>query len=251
MKTLSLDQAYDAESQARVEQISHMKDSKFVLHYFPVHTYVTSIRFQLIFAGVEWEDKLQDFDTFSSIKSEQPFGTLPVLYETTTDGDGYLARKFDQLGANECQKLQHMMIVSIHKTMSKHWLYSYVMNGNEQEKAKVKKKMYDEYFPAYLAKMEKVAMRNGFNGHFVGEKFSLIDAKFVGLFDKFIAMDTDDFITKQAYPALFKVKQTLDTYPPIAEYRKSETYAKITANVNASFANRKNLPFDLCKADLY
>ncbi|KAG0250144.1 hypothetical protein DFQ27_009554, partial [Actinomortierella ambigua] len=206
--------------------------------------------------------KLQDLDTFSSIKSEQPFGTLPVLHETTTDGDTlvipesacierYLARKFGQLGVNECQELQVMMIVSILQTMAKHWFYSYVINANEQEKALVKKQLYDEHFPAFLAKMEKVAMRNGFNGHFVGEKFSLVDAKFVGFFDKMIAMDTDDFITKQAYPALFKVKQTLDTYPPIAEYRRSETYAKLTANANAFFANRKNRPFDLCKADLY
>ncbi|KAF9158803.1 hypothetical protein DFQ26_007209 [Actinomortierella ambigua] len=236
--------------------------SLFVLHYFGVHSYVTPIRCQLVLANADWKDEFYAFDeTFKDFKDKLPFGTLPVLYETTVDGETlvipesgcierYLAHKFGQMGANSCQAAQIEMILSLAQFMFDFSMLSVVMVNNDELQNKNKKELFEKRLPTWLTHMDKQAVRNGSNGHLVGDKYTLADTRVVCLLDTFVAMDADGTISPQAYPALFKVKERIDRHPHYAVYRKSEAFSMMSTREKNYYVSNK-LPFDFDKAKLY
>ncbi|KAG0232525.1 hypothetical protein BGW42_008145 [Actinomortierella wolfii] len=164
--------------------------------------------------------------------------------------DSKAANKFDQMGANQCQALQVEAILSLSLPVIQFWFYCVMMNDNREQQLKYQQEYYEKRVPTWLSHLEKIAERNGSNGYLVGEKFTLADAKFVGFLDILLSLDTDAFLTKEAYPALFKVKQTVDTHPRYAEYRKSDTFALLSTRGEEVF-RRYHLDFNHAKANLY
>ncbi|KAF9973186.1 hypothetical protein BGZ73_003596 [Actinomortierella ambigua] len=236
---------------------------QFVLHYFRVHAYVTSIRCQLVLANADWREEFHPWgeDAFASLKATLPFGTLPVLHEITQNDETlvipesgcierYLARKFGQMGSNTCQAMQIEMVLGLAQSINEFCMYSVVMVNNDELQAKNKKELYEKRLPTWLTYMDQLAANNGSCGHLVGDQFTLADAKVVSLLNLFVALDAENTIKPDAFPALFKVKEKIDRHPRYASYRKSDSFSSMSTNEETYYSSNK-LTLDFSNAKLY
>ncbi|KAF9949939.1 hypothetical protein BGZ70_001571, partial [Mortierella alpina] len=104
----SLPVATRAPTQVLAAASDASKDSTYQLLYFGLHGRGELIRTLLAYHGAKFEELTLDWP---AMKKDTPFGVLPVVYETTTDGtilelaeaqaiERHLAHKFQLLGAN-------------------------------------------------------------------------------------------------------------------------------------------------------
>ena len=68
---------------------------------------------------------------------------------------------------------------------------------------------------------------NGSNGHIVGDKLTLADIKIAKMIEITLALFPDS-LSKEAHPAILKVKETIDEVPNLKAWRATDDFKALT-----------------------
>ncbi|XP_012276501.1 glutathione S-transferase [Orussus abietinus] len=167
--------------------------------YFPVKALAEPIRFLFSYAGVDFVDDRFDRENWPNLKSQMPFGQVPVL---EVDGkkihqsvaiSRYLAKQFGLAGKDDWEALQiDAAVDTIHDLRAKLGAYHYETN-TEVRDAKYEV-LVKETLPYYLERLDAQVEKNG--GYLVGGKLTWADLTFVALLDYLNFMAKFDLVEK-------------------------------------------------------
>ncbi|KAK2163090.1 hypothetical protein NP493_1485g00055 [Ridgeia piscesae] len=196
---------------------------KYTLVYFDGRgrAEVSRILFEL--AGVEYEDKRIKGEDWGKLKSEMPFGQMPILKidddVTLCQSEAiefYLAKTFGFAGINTLEEAQVLMIGNcVMDTL----MPLFKMHGVKEEEVKdeMKKKYQEEQMPKFLGMLEKLLVSNkGGDGYFIGDKITVADVKIVGIFEWLPVFGINVDFNK--YPKLKALNDRVTTEPKIAAW---------------------------------
>ncbi|XP_076294013.1 glutathione S-transferase-like [Lasioglossum baleicum] len=188
------------------------------LTYFPITALAEPIRFLLSYGGAEFEDHRLDADEWPKLKSEMPFGQVPVLeidgkkVNQSTAISRYLAKQFGLAGKNDWEALEiDIAVDTIHDVRLRIAVYGY--ETNEITKAE-KLNIIKDQVPYYLERLDAQVKKNG--GYFVGGALSWADLTFVGLLEYLNYMMKYDII--ENYKNLKQLEQTVLNVPAIKSW---------------------------------
>ncbi|XP_067008300.2 glutathione S-transferase [Anabrus simplex] len=193
---------------------------KYSVTYFDVKGLAEPIRYVLAYAGVEFEDKRLNYDSWNDVKSSMPFQKLPFLEE---DGKvcnqssaicRYLARKYGLMGNSEWEA---MLVDAAVDTITdlRIDLGKYHFEQVEEAKAKHKESLEKEKLPYYLSTLEDMVKKNG--GYLVGGKVTWADLHFASLNNLFSMLWDKKPITDN-YPHLKALVDKVENLPKIKEW---------------------------------
>ncbi|KAI7823579.1 hypothetical protein BC939DRAFT_492979 [Gamsiella multidivaricata] len=240
--------ATQASTHALAQAIDTTTESTFKFLYFGLHGRGELIRNLLAYGGAKFEELSLDWP---AMKKDTPFGVLPVLYETTSDGtvlelsesqaiERHLARKFDLLGSNSWENHLVDRYYTSMETLSVNFfkvLFAPLEKRNYEAEA-----FYRDHLPRWIAAHEAHLAKNGTNGHYVESQFTLADLKTALMVDRILLMvpkgleeRVRGLISEERTPGLWKVKETVNAHPRIAEWKKSERHAQIDAGTKGFF----------------
>ncbi|KAF9995585.1 hypothetical protein BGZ80_006238 [Entomortierella chlamydospora] len=237
------------------------KDSKFSVLYFSFHGLGACPRALLSIGGAQWDNKIQSKEDWPQIKGTTPLGTLPILLETSLSTgetieipesgaiERYLARKFGLLGDTVREQTLNDVF----------YAQAVMLNTKFAEKVvafeEIRKKALDQFLettlPDWIKLCEKHLAGNGNTGHFVDNKASLTlaDIKTAVILDTFLGLESEKVLNPTASPGLWKLKETVDTHPGYATWRKSEGFKNIDKDTQATAG--AIVPFDVSKAHIF
>ncbi|KAF9539828.1 hypothetical protein EC957_004921 [Mortierella hygrophila] len=224
-------------------------DSKFVFSYFSVHGQALTTRALLCVAGADWEDNMIPLETWSTEhKAKFPYGTIPVLHEQFPDGqvleiceiaaiEKYIAQKFHMVPDSLWDQVRHNEALSLSESLFKLWIFRASPHMDHNAHVGILKLLKTHTLPDYIQVMEKLLIKNGDNGHLVGDKFTHADVFTSVVLDYMISMGPlKDVLNKETAPRLFKLKSLVDAHLKYAAYRKSEAYAVASEGMNKRFS---------------
>ncbi|KAF9969153.1 hypothetical protein BGZ73_008633 [Actinomortierella ambigua] len=239
-----------------LSELSKRTDSTFELHYFRSVGQGGVIRSLLVLGKANWKDRFETMDSWPAVKPTTPFGTLPVLYETTSSGEvlqiaerdvieRYLAKKFGFFGKNEWEE-----ILSLIKGLMNSF-YTTLIIGPASDLAANKEKFLTQTLPTFVNHAEALLSRNEGNPHFVGKKISLADVMASSALDFFLGVEgVDKVINQKDTPLLLKVKEAIDTNPDHSAYRKSEIFDTLS-QASAKLLTSKFGNYDPSKSRMF
>ncbi|KAG0230373.1 hypothetical protein BGX31_005870 [Mortierella sp. GBA43] len=220
--------------------------SSFQVLYFALHGRGQLIRDILAYSGAKWEDLAPEWPAH---KEHTPFGVVPVVYETTTNGtilelaesqaiERYLGRKFNLYGANdyEYQKVEEFFVSSdaIHLTYS-----TKLIPAPADKRVEEFNKFYTDIVAKFAKLHEAHLAKNGSNGHYVGNSTTLADVKTAYTIDKLLSFKVKGSeelpISAEKTPNLWKVYETVNSHPSLAEWKKSQKYQEYTVATKGFF----------------
>ncbi|XP_076656911.1 glutathione S-transferase-like [Halictus rubicundus] len=188
------------------------------LTYFPITALGEPIRLLLSYGGVKFEDHRIKSKDWPQIKSEMPFGQVPVL---EIDGKKinqsvaicrYLAKQFGLAGKNDREALEiDVAVDTITDVRTKIGAFAY--ETNEVVKAE-KLKVAKEQVPYYLERLDAQVKKNG--GYFVGGALTWADIFFVGLLEYLNFMMDSDII--ENYENLKQLNEKVLKVPAIKSW---------------------------------
>ncbi|KAF9113451.1 hypothetical protein BGX27_001565 [Mortierella sp. AM989] len=233
---------------------NNKKDSKFTVHYFNFHGLGVCPRALLCIGEALWDNKIQTMADWPQTKETIPLGTLPVLLETNlSTGEAiaipesgaierYLAGKFGLLGDNVREQTLNDIFYAQAVMLNTKFVEKTVWTFEE-----VRQKALDQFLettlPNWIKVCEKQLAENGNTGHFVGNKFTLADIKTAVIMDTFLALESEKVLNPTFCPRLWKLKETVDSHPTYATWRKSEEYKSIDKETQAGMPPIMNLDF--------
>ncbi|KAF9160580.1 hypothetical protein DFQ26_005386 [Actinomortierella ambigua] len=233
--------------------------TKYQLHYFGHHGVAMTIRALLCLGGADWAPKIEIFEGWAAVKhSSSPFGTLPILNVFKESGEvleipeslaieRYLAKTFGMVGSTEAEQIQVDVALSLHTSLSVFWIHR-VLRAAAEVTPKGHVELKASKLPTWIANCEKVLMKNGSNGHFVGDKFTYADVYASTLMDTILAAEgVEDVLNEKTAPNLFAVKRKVDSHPTYLAFRKSDEFSEMSRLLEA-YASRKHFPFDMKKS---
>ncbi|KAF9358487.1 hypothetical protein BGX26_001649 [Mortierella sp. AD094] len=236
------------------------KDSKFSLFYFNFHGLGACPRALLSIGGAQWDNKIQSMEDWPQTKGTTPFGTLPILLETSLSTgetieipdsgaiDLYLAKKFGLLGDTVREQTLNDVFYAQAVMLNTKFIEKTVWTFEE-----VRKKALDQFLettlPNWIKSCEKHLAENGNTGHFVDNKLTLADIKTAVILDTYLALESEKVLNPTASPGLWKLKETVDTHPTYAAWRKSEEFKSIDKGTQAGMS--AVMAFDLSKAHIF
>ncbi|KZC09848.1 PREDICTED: glutathione S-transferase-like [Dufourea novaeangliae] len=189
------------------------------LYYFHFTALGEPIRFLFNYGGVEFEDyRCELTDEWPALKSEMPFGQLPVLeidgkkYPQAMAICRYLAKQFGVLGKDDLEALEVDSTVDTINDFRAKLAASYY-ETNEDVKAE-KRKIAEELVPYYLERLDAQVKNNG--GYFVGGALTWADLTFVALLDYFKFAWGSDITEK--YENLKQLKEKVQNLPAIKSW---------------------------------
>jgi len=203
------------------------------LYYFDSKGSAETIRFIFAQAGVQYEDVRFDFETtWPEFKPKTPYGALPVLEVDgkMVAGSGpiarYLAEEHGLAGSNAFENAEIAGIVDVlHDFLQKGIPISPFGEKDETRKAELKKEFEEKDMPRYLGTLEKrVTENNSPDGWLYGTKVTYADllacVQF-GLMEELIWPGMLD-----NYPAMKKLKTSVENLPAIAKWIKERPQSK-------------------------
>ncbi|KAG0238130.1 hypothetical protein BGW42_007121 [Actinomortierella wolfii] len=227
--------------------LSPKSDSTFVVHYFNMHGLGIVIRKLLCLGNVEWRDKLQAYDdTWTpENRAKLPFGLLPVLHETTKDGqtrtlpetsaiERYLSRIFGFQGSDPWEEAQVNVWLSLIDEAGKSWLNTVILEKDEKVRAENSTKWIEGAFTKLVGHLENQLQKNGNCGHLVGNKTTHADVAVAAWFDLWLSMDIAKIVNAKTTPGIILLWRKVNAHPRLALYRESEDY-KILDQETQSF----------------
>ncbi|KAG0231101.1 hypothetical protein BGW42_000518 [Actinomortierella wolfii] len=237
-----------ASSTLSTQQLSALatqrEGSTFSLWYFKLHGLALTTRALLCVSGANWSDKLQALgDEWQARKGETPYGVLPILYETTADGqtleiaerdaiERYIAKKFGMAGDNAWEEVLVNQVVSLSQTLFNYWQYRILYSGPE-EQAKALEEVKNKRLPDWIRNLEKILVKNGSNGHFVGNKFTLADTHVSAVVDIMLSIEGHETVlNNETAPNLLAAHKKVVSHPKYAAYRKSDDWAFFINSMN-------------------
>ncbi|KAL1517627.1 hypothetical protein ABEB36_001366 [Hypothenemus hampei] len=190
------------------------------LTYFDIHGLAEPIRILLNYGGLDFEDYRVPRENFRNLKSNFPFGQVPVLeyngkmYHQSLAICRYLARKVKLTGKDDEEDLEIDAIVdTISDFRTKIAKYHY--EGDETaNKEAYEKTLFSEIVPYYLEKLDNQAKENG--GYLVGKKLTWADIVLIGLIDYMNFMAKKDLLAGS--PNLQKIKEHVAEVPNVKKY---------------------------------
>ncbi|KAF9995298.1 hypothetical protein BGZ80_007552 [Entomortierella chlamydospora] len=215
-----------------MSQLAQAKDNQYKLMYFPFHGVVVALRAMFAMSGANYT--LIHPEDWDVQKPTTPFGTLPVLYETTATGEilelvelsvleYYIGQKNgwvgDKLWENNLVKMYHSSSQAVFDKLIK-------------TVARAPKEIYDQMLEIYTTKIlpewaeyrERALKANGSNGHYVGDKLTIADIKTAAIIDSFISLTGDRYITYEKTPAIMAVYNNLEKQPKYTTWKASEAW---------------------------
>ncbi|XP_046575231.1 probable glutathione S-transferase 5 [Haliotis rubra] len=182
---------------------------------------VSRILFAL--AGQEYTDERFTQETWPAEKPNVLLGQMPVL---EVDGAAYgqssaiarfLARRFNFYGSGDIQALEVDQVLGVVQDIINAMIKAF-FEKDEARKAQFKTENKEEKLPLYLGMLEKLLVKNGSTGFFVGKSITLADVTVFDICDKIQAMvDFDKFPQvkkcRESVASNPKVKKWVDTRP--------------------------------------
>jgi len=168
------------------------------LHYFGVRARAELIRWELSYAGQEFEDDRIEGADWPALKPKTPFGQLPYL---EVDGKPlaqsltiarFIARKHGFAGQNAWEEAQVDSLVDYVTDASKGhgaWLQA-VMSGDQKKADTLKEEYISTGVVPFLQGLENLLQKNdGGKGYFVGTKPTWGDLAVVVFTDELTFLD--------------------------------------------------------------
>ena len=173
---------------------------------------------RLIFAqaGVEYEDKRISGEEWGQLKSQTPFGALPLL---EVDGKvlagsvviaRFLAERYGLAGSSDVENAEIAGIADSIQDLDTE-IITWMMEKDEARKAELKKKLDEELVPKHMSNLEKRVTAEGW---LYGSKVTYADL----LFHAFSSRLPDDVLPK--YPGLKALIEKVEALPNIAKWLK-------------------------------
>ncbi|KAG0299676.1 Glutathione S-transferase S1 [Dissophora globulifera] len=226
-------------SQAPVfEELGAKRDSTFVFKYFGLHGLGAIARMILSAANASFTNVIPT--DWASEKSQAPFGVIPILTETSSDGsktiqiaeseaiERYLAKKFGFAGDNVFEEVMVDTYSSNTKALMNQFSAKCFSVKDPELKKEGKAKLIAENIPTWIQYHERYLTQEGANGHYVGNKLTLADIKTVLAINMVQGISGEDLISQEKTPALWKVKSTFDSIPSVAAVMATEEYKSLS-----------------------
>ncbi|KAF9917450.1 hypothetical protein BX616_000949 [Lobosporangium transversale] len=238
------------------------ESTKFQVFYFSFHGLGACPRALLCFGGegIQWENKLTTMEKWPQDKTTTPTGYVPVLIETDLKTnttieipeslamERYLAAKFGLLGDNAREQTLNDIFYA-QAVMLNTKFVDKVFWTFEEVRVKSLNQLLESTLPDWVKLCEKHLMENGNTGHFVDNKFTLADIKTAVVLDTFLGLDSEKVLGPISSPGLWKLKETVDTHPVYAAWRKSEEYKIFDSETQASVGTL--MSFNLSKSHIF
>ncbi|KAF9929368.1 hypothetical protein FBU30_001634 [Linnemannia zychae] len=220
-------------------------DSTFQLLYFPIHGRGELIRNLLAFSGARWEELAVDWP---AQKPKTPFQVAPIVYEHTTSGtilelaesnaiERYLARKFNLFGSNIWE--ENLVNQYYHSTEGLIQAFALrVVGATPNARVDEANRFYTEVLTKFVEIHEVHLKENGDNGHYVGDRVTLADLKVAQTLDRILLLVPKGVqvpLSAELTPSLWKVKETVESNPSYAAWKKSTRVQELDANTKARF----------------
>ncbi|KAF9911020.1 hypothetical protein EC991_004892 [Linnemannia zychae] len=220
-------------------------DSSFQLLYFPLHGRGELVRNLLAYSGAKWEELGVDWPVQ---KPKTPFQVAPVVYEHTSSGsvlelaesnaiERYLARKYNLFGANIWEENQVNQFYHNAEGLVQAFALR-VVGASPEARVDEANRFYTEVLAKFVEIHEGHLKQNGDNGHYVGNSTTLADLKVVQTLDRILLLAPKGVqvpISAEQTPSLWKVKQTVESHPSYATWKKSQRSQELNANTKARF----------------
>ncbi|KAF9566405.1 hypothetical protein EC968_003781 [Mortierella alpina] len=223
---------FDPAQAAAFNAAASKKDSQFEVRYFGLHGLGNITRVILASSGA----KFTNFnpDNWAAVKPEAPFGVMPLLKETTSDGkviqiaesdaiERYLSKKFGYYGDNIFEETLINTFVSNDNDIQGK-IFGFLLIKDAQQKAEAKENVMTGAVANWIKNHELHLQNNGANGHYIGNKFTLADFKTAQVIEIIKGFTGDDLISEKLTPALVKVKATVDKIPSLAAWRATDEF---------------------------
>ncbi|KAF9956702.1 hypothetical protein BGZ65_002503 [Modicella reniformis] len=234
-----------ADSQTLSEAVKSA-DSTYKVLYFGLHGRGELIRNLLAYGGAKWEEITPEWPAH---KEHTPFGCLPVVYETTSNGtilelaetpaiERYLAKKFNLFGKNEYE--HHKVEEYLSSTDSAVTSFSIkIIQSPPEKRVEEANKFYAEVLTRFISVHEAHLQKNGSNGHYIGNSATFADIKTAFLIDRVLFLrpkgaDEVPFSAKNS-PNLWKVHETVNNHKSYAEWKESPKYQELSVSTKAFF----------------
>ncbi|KAG0198004.1 hypothetical protein BGX28_008507 [Mortierella sp. GBA30] len=226
-------------STERMTQLSQNKDNKYTLLYYPFHGVVSGLRAMFALSGADYT-----FIHPSEWKEEKPltpFGSMPVLYETTSSGEVlelaelsvlefYIGQKFGWVGDNLWeQNLVKMYHSSTQALFDK--LVTTVVRAPKENYDQMMEIYISIIVPEWVDYHERALKANGSNGHYIGSKLTIADIKTATTLENIITLTGDRYLTHEKTPAIMAVYDNFEILPKFAAWKASEE-CKAYADLN-------------------
>ncbi|KAF9977658.1 hypothetical protein BGZ73_005374 [Actinomortierella ambigua] len=246
-----------AVSTQKLSEVIKSKNTSFTFNYFGLHTHGATPRALLAYADADWKEH-QPVDWFSADRAEKLktiYGTLPILYdhqgETTVEVpealniELYLAEKFDLLGDNAAEAVQIRGAYSNTRALMHRHEDAYFTRKPYQ--ADERQRFIDTFLKQWIRTHEAVLVKNGSNGHYVGNRISLADIKTAVAIEQllnelyeFEGGSYADLINPTATPALWKVRETVLAKESYRKWRESKNYKDLKDVTQGFFDKERN-----------
>ena len=191
------------------------------LYYFPGRGRAELIRWIFAQADVPYEDKRIAGEEWAKFKPDTPYGSMPVVEidGKRYAGSGPLARYLaEQFGLGGSNAIENLEIASISDVLDDLFMkmVTFFFEKDETRKAELKKDLGEKHLPNYLGILNKRITDNG-SGWIYGQKVTYVDLKIAILGDALTKVNEQ---VLDAYPAVAKLRTTVETLPNIAKWIK-------------------------------
>ncbi|KAG9327183.1 hypothetical protein KVV02_000899 [Mortierella alpina] len=221
-----------------MDKLSQNKSNKISLLYYPISGVVTGLRAMFAMSDADYT-YIQPAD-WKVEKPLTPFGSMPVLYETTPTGEvlelaelsvleHYIGQKFGWIGDNQWeQNLVKMYHSSSQALFDK--LVTTVVRAPKEHYDQMLEIWASTIVPEWAEYHERALKANGSNGHYVGSKLTIADIKTATILDNVMTLTGDRHISHEKTPAIMAVYDNFEKQPKYAAWKASEeckSYAEL------------------------
>ncbi|KAF9358546.1 hypothetical protein BGX26_001490 [Mortierella sp. AD094] len=215
-----------------MSQLAQAKDNQYKLLYYPFHGVVTGLRAMFAMSGADYT--FTHPEDWKVQKPTTPFGSMPVLYETTATGETlelaelsvleyYIGQKHgwvgDNLWENNLVKMYHSSSQALFDK-----LVTTVVRAPKENYDQMMEIYVNNIVPEWVEYHERALKANGSNGHYVGDKLTIADIKTATTIDNLISVTGDRYISHEKTPAIMAVYDNLEKQPKYAAWKASEAW---------------------------
>ncbi|KAG0044494.1 hypothetical protein BGZ83_010274 [Gryganskiella cystojenkinii] len=216
----------------KMSELAQAKDNKYTMLYYPFHGVVTALRAILFMSGAEYT--FTHPTEWSKEKPLTPLGAMPVLYEETKTGEVlelaeltpiefYFGQKFGWTGDNVWEEnLVRMYHSSSQAVFDK--LVTTVVRAPKDHQEQMKEIYLKTIVPDWIQYHERALVKNGSNGHYVGNKLTLADMKTATILDNLIALSGDSLLSREKTPAIFAVYDAVEKIPSYQKWKATDEW---------------------------
>ncbi|KAK3821396.1 MAG: hypothetical protein J3Q66DRAFT_333218 [Benniella sp.] len=215
------------------------KDSTFELTYFGLHGLGNTAREIIYASGGKVKNIIVTNENWAEKKPFAPFGLVPLLKETSSDGtvvqvaesdsiERYLSRKFGLFGDNAFEETVVNTFVSNISGLFTDLIQKY-FNFSEAEREAKKESIFNGVVAPWIKHHERHLAANKSNGHYVGNKLTLADIKSSYAITSILAIAPEGTISETNTPGLWNLKNTVDKIPSLAAWRATDEYKEFQA----------------------